>query len=57
MIEFIVLGKIPGTEVYITFNWLIVVVVAGLIIYDLKTIKHKKTSGSKNQRKNITAKS
>lgn len=57
MIEFIVLGKIPGTEVYITFNWLIVVVVAGLIFYDLKTIKHKKTSSSKNQRKNIAAKS
>ena len=50
MIEFIVLGKIPGTEIYITFNWLIIVIISAVIIYDIKTIKDKKNSNSSSKK-------
>jgi FtsH-binding integral membrane protein len=42
MIEFIVLGKIPGTEIYITFNWLVVMIVSGLFLYDLRRVISRK---------------
>ena len=42
MIEFIVLGRIPGTEIYITFNWLIVVIVCGILIYDMRKMLNRK---------------
>ncbi len=42
MIEFIVLGRIPGTEMYITFNWLIVLIVCGLFMYDLRRVLSRK---------------
>jgi hypothetical protein len=57
MLEFIVLGKIPGTNIQVTLAWF-VLVIFGLVLYvDLKfhnhnyevstSKKHKKSSNSK----------
>lgn len=55
MIEFIVLGKIPGTEIYITFNWLIFVIISAIVIYDIKTVINKKHTSTAS--KKLTTKS
>ena len=47
MIEFIVLGKIPGTEIYLSFNWLLVIVAGLLLMYDFRHIINRKINNKK----------
>lgn len=39
MLEFIVLGQIPGTDIQITFAWFAVALLCGLIWADMKLHK------------------
>lgn len=59
LLDFFVLGQIPGTNLQITYNWLLILanVVVGLIavavILDLFYIKPKQLQQQKSQPKTI----
>lgn len=42
MLEFIVLGQIPGTTLQITFVWFMLVVLIGLLVLDVKIHRAQK---------------
>lgn len=42
MLEFIVLGRLPGFSLELTFNWLLLIFAAGLLYYDIQHIKKRK---------------
>ena len=42
MLEFIVLGQIPGTSLTITFNWVLLLVATALMIYDIRHIVQRR---------------
>ncbi len=42
MMEFMVLGEIPGTNLVITFNWLLVMTAVALVAYDATRIMIRK---------------
>lgn len=48
MLQFIVLGEIPGTHLQITFAWYAIFLLAGLIWLDVKI--HKSHSSTKKPR-------
>lgn len=50
MLELIVLGQIPGTNIQITFAWIVLVVLGSILYFDFKT--HHKISKSSSQNKN-----
>ncbi|MCA9332795.1 hypothetical protein KDA00_02880 [Candidatus Saccharibacteria bacterium] len=49
MLEFIVLGKVPGTDLVLTFNWLLLIVAGSLLFYDIKHVINRQ----KTERQNI----
>jgi hypothetical protein len=42
MLEFIVLGEIPGTSFQITFSQLLLLTASMLIAYELRIVAHRK---------------
>lgn len=49
MLEFIVLGEVPGTHIQITFAWFTLLLVAGLIWLDYKIHQNHRTKGSRRK--------
>lgn len=49
MLEFIVLGQIPGTHIQITFAWCVVVLLIGLVWLDLKIHRNHKNSDTRGK--------
>jgi hypothetical protein len=47
MLEFIVLGQVPGTHIQITFAWCVVILLFGLIWLDLKIHRDRKTTSKR----------
>lgn len=49
MLEFIVLGQVPGTHIQITFTWFLFAALIGLVVVDqrMKKFAHAKKPGSK----------
>ena len=51
MLEFIVLGQIPGTHLQITFAWCVIALLGGLLWIDLKIHRaHKFTKAARNKK-------
>lgn len=51
MLEFIVLGQIPGTHLQITLAWFVLAILGLLIWADIKLHTAKKTAPSKTTKK------
>lgn len=49
MLEVIVLGHIPGTQMQITFAWVLFVVVVSMVWLDVKLHKNRKSAPKKRQ--------
>lgn len=54
MLEFIVLGKLPGTSIVITYNWLIIIFAGVLLYLDIQHIKKRKNTETSNSKKEVT---
>lgn len=39
MLEFIVLGQIPGTNIYLSFKWVAMIIVIAIIVGGITTMK------------------
>ncbi len=50
MLDFIVLGDIPGTHLQITFAWVVFFVLVGLITVDYKIHRHHKNTEARAER-------
>ncbi len=47
MIELIVLGRLPGTEVYLSFNSVVLICISLLFAYDLHRMLSRKNPNKK----------
>jgi uncharacterized membrane protein len=53
MLEFIVLGQVPGTHIQITIAWYIMGLLVGLIYFDLKVHRARKNQKSAHRAKRV----
>lgn len=54
MLEFIVLGKLPGSSIVITFNWLVIIAAGILLYFDIQHIKKRKSTETTKSKKKAT---
>lgn len=56
MLEFIVLGQIPGTAIQITFKGVLIIAATLLATYDfLRIVRRKQTDHTEGHSKKVTA--